>query len=179
MPARKVLLTSSRPCLLRSMALPSRRKRISETCYAFDTADLSNDCLPLVYVVQSTLLTILKYAREVALSTCAMTILRTVFSWHARRYIETHKANLTWSQSRESSSGTNQPSLLTMLALMLELEASGRECEMHFSSLVFFIPSHVVIPTLSLLPCTNCKQTHASGNTRNESETLKMGILLR
>jgi hypothetical protein len=42
-----------------------------------------------------------------------------------------------------------------------------------------FIPSHVVIPTLSLLPCTNCKQTHASGNTRNESETLKMGILLR
>ena len=94
-------------------------------------------------------------------------------------YIETHKANLTWSQSRESSSGTNQPSLLTMLALMLELEASGRECEMHFSSLGFFIPSHVVIPTLSLLPCTNCKQTHASGNTRNESETLKMGILLR
>ena len=92
---------------------------------------------------------------------------------------QTLKANLTWSQSRESSSDTNQPSLLTMLALTLELEASGRECEMHFSSLGYFIPSHVAIPTLSLLLCTNCKQTLASGNTGNEAETLKMGTLLR
>ena len=44
--------TSSRPCLVRSMALPSRRKRISETCCAFATADLTNDCLPRVYAVQ-------------------------------------------------------------------------------------------------------------------------------